>query len=151
MHPLSSPYSVIVPRYYPLRTVMQEGEDPASQNWRPENLVGLWLGDYGPHGTECLFLEHNVADSMIRAWKITGDVNVPRGAKRRIGRIRLGSACEHTWAKVALRDTVLFIESSLISARVIINGKEEIMVAWDLLFTAKVERYKTARGRTGDR
>ena len=80
MHPLSSPYSVIIPRYYPLRTTVQEGEDPTSSQWRPESLVGLWLGDYGPHGTECLFLEHDAVDSMVRAWKITGDVNVPRGA-----------------------------------------------------------------------
>ena len=80
MHPLSSPYSVIVPRYYPLRTVTQEGQDPGSRDWRPESLVGLWLGDYGPHGTECLFVEHDVQEATIRAWKITGDVNVPRGA-----------------------------------------------------------------------
>ena len=78
-HPLSSPHSVIVPRYYPLRTIMQDGQDPTSRDWRPESLVGLWLGDYGPHGTECLFLEHDAEESMVRAWKITGDVNVPRG------------------------------------------------------------------------
>ncbi|TBU35411.1 hypothetical protein BD311DRAFT_743933, partial [Dichomitus squalens] len=157
MHPLSSPYSVIVPRYYPLRTVMQEGEDPASQNWRPESLVGLWLGDYGPHGTECLFLEHNVADSMIRAWKITGDVNVPRGACTWHAFLQqeahwtdssgLGMRAYMGEGRIARHG---FIESSLISARVIINGKDEIMVAWDLLFTAKFIRYKTARGRTGD-
>ena len=79
MHPLSSPYSISIPRYYPLRTVMQEGIDPASPDWRPETLVGIWLGDYGPHGTECLFLEHDTAEATLRAWKVTGDVNVPRG------------------------------------------------------------------------
>lgn len=79
-HPLSSPYRNIEPRYYPLRTIVQEGTQPASPDWRAETLVGLWLGDYGSHGTECLFLEHDAVECLIRAWKVTGDVNVPRGA-----------------------------------------------------------------------
>ncbi|KAI0692629.1 hypothetical protein C8T65DRAFT_669355 [Cerioporus squamosus] len=79
-HSLSANYVDFVPRYYALRTVAQDGVDPASGDWRPETLVGMWLGDYGPHGTECLFLEHDAAEQALRAWKITGDVNIPRGA-----------------------------------------------------------------------
>ena len=79
-HALSFNYNDYVSRYYALRTVMQEGVDPASPDWRPDTMVGLWLGDYGPHGTECLFMEHDTAEEALRAWKITGDVNIPRGA-----------------------------------------------------------------------
>ena len=80
MHPLSGPYAAIRPRYYPLRAPAREGVDPAASEWTPDSLEGLWLGDYGPHGTECLFVEHDAAEAMVRAWKITGDENVPRGA-----------------------------------------------------------------------
>ncbi|KAI0332580.1 hypothetical protein GY45DRAFT_1335465 [Cubamyces sp. BRFM 1775] len=79
-HYYSSYYKAIIPRYYLLRQPTQEGDDPASRQWRPESIEGLWLGDYGVHGTESLFLEYAAADFAIRAWKITGDSNVPRGA-----------------------------------------------------------------------
>lgn len=79
MHPLSGPYAAIRPRYYPLRAPAREGVDPAASEWTPDSLEGLWLGDYGPHGTECLFVEHDAAEATVRAWKITGDPNVPRG------------------------------------------------------------------------
>ncbi|KAI1791718.1 hypothetical protein LXA43DRAFT_391395 [Ganoderma leucocontextum] len=157
MHPLSSPYSVIVPRYYPLRTITQEGQDPASRDWRPESLVGLWLGDYGPHGTECLFLQHDVEESMIRAWKITGDVNVPRGACSWHAFLRQ----EAPWTDSAGQDVRAYLgegriahhgfsESSLIPARVIISGRDDITVSWDTMFTAKYIRYRAEQGRTGD-
>lgn len=68
------------PRYYPLRHVVPPAVDPLAPDWHPRSLVGLWLGSHGPHGTECLYLEWERASCMLRAWKITGDENVPRGA-----------------------------------------------------------------------
>ena len=79
MHPLSGPYAAIRPRYYALREVRPAAVDPREEGWAPGTLEGLWLGDYGPHGTECLFVEHDVSNTELRAWKITGDPNVPRG------------------------------------------------------------------------
>ena len=66
-------------RFYPLRSFVKEGQDPASNDWSPESLEGLWLGAYGPHGTELLFLEHDDHAKKLHAWKVTGDMNVPRG------------------------------------------------------------------------
>lgn len=76
-------------RYYPLRfpTV-----PPAATNAQPrdevhqadgsvlgEHLSGIWLASYGLFGTEVLFLEWVEEERMLKAWKITGDVQVPRG------------------------------------------------------------------------
>ncbi|PIL24524.1 hypothetical protein GSI_14280 [Ganoderma sinense ZZ0214-1] len=160
MHPLSSPHSAIVPRYYPLRTIVREAQDPASRDWRSESLVGLWLGDYGMHGTECLFLEHDVEEGMIRAWKITGDANVPRGACSWHAFLRQESpGTDETGREVRAyvgQGRIAhhgFIDSSLIAARVVISGKDEITVSWDMDFapqTSKYIRYKAERARTGD-
>ncbi|EMD32553.1 hypothetical protein CERSUDRAFT_99282 [Gelatoporia subvermispora B] len=68
------------PRFYPLRGCIQRGVDPAAPDWSPQTLEGLWLGDYGPHKTECLYLEYRVGQYQLYAWKVTGDINVPRGA-----------------------------------------------------------------------
>ena len=67
-------------RYYPLRRRVLPGMDPSSSIWHPSSLVGLWLGSHGPHGTECLYLDWSDSSSTLRAWKVTGDTNVPRGA-----------------------------------------------------------------------
>ncbi|RPD56380.1 hypothetical protein L226DRAFT_468594 [Lentinus tigrinus ALCF2SS1-7] len=68
------------PRYYPLRLDVHPEVHPVSREWHPRLLVGLWLGSHGPHGTECLYFDWDSSSSMLRAWKITGDENVPRGA-----------------------------------------------------------------------
>ena len=68
------------PRYYPLRHAIPPEIEPLSPEWHPRSLVGLWLGSHGPHGTECLYFDWAPPSSMLRAWKITGDENVPRGA-----------------------------------------------------------------------
>ncbi|CDO70002.1 hypothetical protein BN946_scf184354.g4 [Trametes cinnabarina] len=78
-HYFSIYFEHAVSRYYPLRHPEKMGDDPASSEWRAETLEGLWLGDYGVHGTECLFLEYDAVESVVRAWKITGDAHVPRG------------------------------------------------------------------------
>lgn len=69
----------VTPRYYPLRNEIRQGYDCHSDEWTPESLVGLWLGWYGPHGTECLFVDYHEESSFLRGLKITGDENVPRG------------------------------------------------------------------------
>lgn len=68
------------PRYYPLRLDVHPEVHPISPDWHPRLLVGLWLGSHGPHGTECLYFDWDSSLSILRAWKITGDENVPRGA-----------------------------------------------------------------------
>jgi hypothetical protein len=52
----------------------------------PGALAGLWLGDYGPHGTEALHVHvapgaHAGERPRLHARKLTGDANVPRGAQ----------------------------------------------------------------------
>ncbi|KAI0748637.1 hypothetical protein C8Q80DRAFT_1271017 [Daedaleopsis nitida] len=156
-HPLSSLYLTVTPRYFPLRTIMQEGMDPRSPDWRPETLVGLWLGDYGPHGTECLFLEHEAAAAQVRAWKVTGDVNVPRGVCTWHANLSAKAPWEDQsgrrlrayegMGRIAHHG---FIDSSETPARVIMSGRDEITVEWHAFFVAKFIRYRTERGRTGE-
>ncbi|EJU06488.1 hypothetical protein DACRYDRAFT_103434 [Dacryopinax primogenitus] len=75
------------PLYFPIRATVQHGIAPSDPRWTPESLTGLWLGAYGPHGTEVLYVETVEEEAnewheqgkMVRATKITGDVNVPRG------------------------------------------------------------------------
>lgn len=69
----------IPPRYYPLRNEIQQGIDHHADEWTPESLTGLWLGWYGPHGTECLFVDYDKEKNLLSGFKITGDENVPRG------------------------------------------------------------------------
>ncbi|KAH9917587.1 uncharacterized protein B0H18DRAFT_1033821 [Fomitopsis serialis] len=69
----------VIPRYYPLRSEIRQGVDGCSDDWSPASLVGLWLGWYGPHGTECLFVEWDEGSQTLTGLKITGDENVPRG------------------------------------------------------------------------
>ncbi|KAH9848838.1 hypothetical protein C2E23DRAFT_870950 [Lenzites betulinus] len=68
------------PRFYPLRHAVAVHIDPISSDWTPASLEGVWLGSHGPHGTECLYLDVVGHSATLRAWKITGDENVPRGA-----------------------------------------------------------------------
>ncbi|KAI0374611.1 hypothetical protein BV20DRAFT_1032739 [Pilatotrama ljubarskyi] len=68
------------PRFYPLRHETRPYIDPHSPSWTAISLRGVWLGSHGPHGTECLSVEWVGQRRMLRAWKISGDENVPRGA-----------------------------------------------------------------------
>ncbi|CCL98769.1 uncharacterized protein FIBRA_00774 [Fibroporia radiculosa] len=67
------------PRYYPLRHCVPRGISPSSDSWSPASLCGLWLGSYSSHGTECVFVGWDETRRSLRAVKITGDENVPRG------------------------------------------------------------------------
>ncbi|KZT69868.1 hypothetical protein DAEQUDRAFT_756765 [Daedalea quercina L-15889] len=69
----------VTPRYYPLRGEVRQGLDGWAEEWSPASLVGLWLGWYGPHGTECLFIDWNEENETLTGIKLTGDENVPRG------------------------------------------------------------------------
>lgn len=66
-------------RFYPLRMPVLDGDDPADERWRPESLEGIWLGAYASHGTEVLYIYFDAVKREVRAMKITGDLNVPRG------------------------------------------------------------------------
>lgn len=66
-------------RFYPLRFPVLDGDDPADEKWRPASLEGIWLGAYASHGTEVLYIYFDEAAQAVRALKITGDLNVPRG------------------------------------------------------------------------
>lgn len=98
-------YPLLPPPASPPRPTGDNQTTSSASREHPEpvlsELGGLWLGAYGPHGTELLFLEHEPAppDSAepradtastctngeapggtLRAWKVTGDFHVPRGA-----------------------------------------------------------------------
>ncbi|KAI1795590.1 hypothetical protein LXA43DRAFT_1166886 [Ganoderma leucocontextum] len=70
------------PQYFPLRRTILPGADPRSAAWTIDSLAGLWYGSYGAHGTEVLGLSRGTALWIggMCATKLTGDVNVPRGA-----------------------------------------------------------------------
>ncbi|KAI0086239.1 hypothetical protein BDY19DRAFT_996138 [Irpex rosettiformis] len=67
-------------RLYPLRSDRRVGQDPTDELWDPASLEGLWFGDYDVNGTEILWLYYVANEKVVRALKITGDYNVPRGA-----------------------------------------------------------------------
>ena len=67
-------------RLYPLRLPLAVGDDPTREDWRASSLEGIWLGPYSVHGTEVLYVYVDETSQEVRAMKITGDMNVPRGA-----------------------------------------------------------------------
>jgi hypothetical protein len=69
------------PRYYPVKPTAGPGVHPLDDAWTPRALEGLWLGAYGPHGTEVLFLAFDAPNALLRAYKIIGDQHVPRGVQ----------------------------------------------------------------------
>ncbi|EKM54943.1 uncharacterized protein PHACADRAFT_255176 [Phanerochaete carnosa HHB-10118-sp] len=66
-------------RFYPLRSPVLDGDDPTDERWAPASLEGIWLGAYATHSTEVLYVYFDEAAQAVRALKITGDFNVPRG------------------------------------------------------------------------
>ncbi|KAI9069068.1 hypothetical protein FKP32DRAFT_1587174 [Trametes sanguinea] len=152
-HYFSIYFEHTVSRYYPLRQPGKTGDDPASAQWRAGMLEGIWLGDYGVHGTECLFLEHNADEAVVRAWKITGDAHVPRGACSWEFDLQQpmqdSPPAQRTYAgqgTLAPRGFVTF-EKWPISVAVV--GPDEIMVSWDLTYNTRFTRYRQKRGRVG--
>lgn len=73
----TNPYPV----YYPIRPILPLPSLalPTSLDWTPRVIDGIWLGEYGPHGAEVLFVLFDQASGYTSAVKLTGDVNVPRG------------------------------------------------------------------------
>ncbi|KAH9900866.1 hypothetical protein C8Q73DRAFT_786297 [Cubamyces lactineus] len=153
-HYFSSEYKAVVPRYYPLRQPMLEGDDPASPQWRPESIEGLWLGDYGVHGTECLFLEYAAEESAIRAWKITGDSHVPRGACSWDLDLRQpASDSSPSRRSYEGRGTLAqrgFRMSEQRPVRITIAERDLIVVSWEQSYNTNYIRYRQQRGRVGD-
>ncbi|KAJ1570071.1 hypothetical protein HK096_003023 [Nowakowskiella sp. JEL0078] len=45
------------------------------------SLEGFWCGSYSDHGMEILLLIHDEELDTLDAYKVTGDLNVPRGAR----------------------------------------------------------------------
>jgi hypothetical protein len=84
-------------RLYPLRYSLPEAPTlPVDGKWSPEGIQGLWLGDYGPHGTEVIWISHSPSTQLyqatpelasvdeaphLHASKVTGDLYVPRGVQ----------------------------------------------------------------------
>jgi hypothetical protein len=85
-------------RLFPLKheAPLIQSKGNSSNDWAPASMQGLWLGGYGPHGTEVIYIHHQPAtpayivtpDAVgveegphLRAWKVTGDLYVPRGVQ----------------------------------------------------------------------
>ena len=66
-------------RYYPLRSQPTSRRSSNTVDWDPADLDGLWIGDYSAHGMEVLWLAYDSEARRVNAWKLTGDINVPRG------------------------------------------------------------------------
>ncbi|KAI8982877.1 hypothetical protein BD414DRAFT_491422 [Trametes punicea] len=149
----SRDFANVIPCYYPLRQTAHQGDDPTAENWRPEMLEGLWLGDYDVHGTECLFLEYSAGDSMVRAWKITGDPHVPRGVcSWEFDLQHPASDSGPSGRSYQGRGTLAnlgFSMSEKRPVRVTIAGRDEIVVSWDFSYKTKFIRYRQKRGRVG--
>ena len=95
----------VTPRYYPLRNEIRQGYDSHSDEWTPESLVGLWVGWYGPHGSECLFVDYDETEKKLIGLKITGDENVPRGVPS--WEVSMSSPCQLTMQEQMLCAQVL--------------------------------------------
>jgi hypothetical protein len=64
----------------------RDEENSPGYVFAPEALAGLWLGDYGPHGTEAIHVSVSPGAQpderpTLHARKITGDFHVPRGVE----------------------------------------------------------------------
>jgi hypothetical protein len=75
-------------RFYPIRSdVWTEPPRQDTPFVDPRPLRGLWMGDYGPHASEAIYIdvdlttagEHTGDRPNLKAMKLTGDFNVPRG------------------------------------------------------------------------
>ncbi|GJE98962.1 F-box only protein 31 [Phanerochaete sordida] len=66
-------------RFYPLRCAVLPGDEPGDERWDARSLAGVWLGAYASHGTEVLYVDVDERGEAVRALKLTGDLNVPRG------------------------------------------------------------------------
>ncbi|KAH9950330.1 hypothetical protein B0H21DRAFT_568094 [Amylocystis lapponica] len=150
------------PRYYPLRDTVAPCADPAAPGWHAASLAGLWLGAYGPHGTECLFLEHDGARHEVRAWKVTGDINVPRGAhswvlelgadagaaladmERELA-LGLGGAPRRAFWGVGNVSAHGYVRREHVKVVVILVGRDEIRVRWGQ--SSYVNKYVRYQGR----
>ncbi|EIW62655.1 uncharacterized protein TRAVEDRAFT_112541 [Trametes versicolor FP-101664 SS1] len=112
LHATALPFANLdarTPRYYPLKSAIIHGADPAADAWSVAALDGIWYGSYGPNGTECIYLAHDEDLETVEATKITGDVHVPRGCVSWIVHIPLESQRETLqgyWAAVRADDVV---------------------------------------------
>ena len=83
--PVFNPMSLITPSYLPIplptHTTLFSRLPAIDTTHLPagfEGWHGLFMGDYSAHGPELLYLDYPTPTS-IRAVKVTGDPNVPRG------------------------------------------------------------------------
>ncbi|KAI0782263.1 hypothetical protein C8Q75DRAFT_510013 [Abortiporus biennis] len=69
------------PHYFPLRFPWHlPPQDSSSKKSFVSSLEGIWLTACGLYGTEVHFLSYDPDEDQVNAWKITGDINVSRGA-----------------------------------------------------------------------
>ncbi|KAI0076457.1 hypothetical protein K474DRAFT_1772513 [Panus rudis PR-1116 ss-1] len=89
MNPRDPLNSGVPARYYPLRGPKTSPHRLGEVDWTYADLEGIWLGAYGSHGTEVLYVNYDEEENEVRAVKVTGDQNVPRGVHSwsfRVGR-----------------------------------------------------------------
>lgn len=70
-------------RYYPLRnppipSFLPFNSPIGSPAWDPQCLEGLWIGHYA-ESRQVLYLEWAASSREVKAWKVTGDMSIPRG------------------------------------------------------------------------
>ncbi|KAI0685050.1 hypothetical protein BC835DRAFT_1310219 [Cytidiella melzeri] len=66
-------------RFYPLKSDRQAGQPLTDEDWTPSSLEGLWLGDDRSQPIQVLWFAYDPTERVLNAWKITGDVHLPRG------------------------------------------------------------------------
>ncbi|PIL35971.1 hypothetical protein GSI_01631 [Ganoderma sinense ZZ0214-1] len=166
-----SPFATLEPahpQYFPLRCPLpldpRAAADPRSATWTLDSLAGLWYGSYGAHGTEVLHLARGTAfwTSGMCATKLTGDVNVPRGAVSWV----LEETDEHVEETFAFLAEVRgerprrvltgkgllaargFVESSVAGLVAVITDADEIQTFWAPLQVFRI--YRRYKGREGE-
>nr|VWO95866.1 BZIP domain-containing protein [Ganoderma boninense] len=166
-----SPFATLEPahpQYFPLRHPLPldtaAGMDPRSTGWTLDSLAGLWYGSYGAHGTEVLHVARGTAFWMggMCATKLTGDVNVPRGAVSWVLQQtdEYGEDPAEFWAELreerpprvltgrGLLAARGFAESSVIGLIAAIKSPDEIQTFWAPLQVFRT--YRRYKGREGE-
>lgn len=151
------------PRYYPLKRTIQKGVDPDCDDWSLESLAGLWLGVYGQRETECLYAAWDSSSQELRACKITGDINVPRGAHSWTAKqsdtvypplfaatmLGMDPAVHRVFAGVGTTSERGFVNATVVDIVVGVPDADKITIWWDHISDLRTYiRYKGRKEHT---